>query len=140
VSPNSTPRCLVIETRRWGAQLEDGIDVKQLAVDELRPVFEPRLQRHKLTWEQVETVVKTIADPRDAGGSGSIAADARGVSRPVRKEASPGEAASSTRTEDDQALKHSLEWADAASAIESMADVDRLQQAIEDPNAFVKEL
>ena len=121
-------------------ELEDEVNFKQLALDKMRPVLEPRLQRHKLAWSDVENVVaminlsqiKQILDDPEAFLQTLVAAAGPYAKRLALAKLRP---VLSPHVE-----KRGLAWEDVVPAITLISSADELQTALDDPEAFVREL
>ena len=121
-------------------ELEDEVNFKQLALDKMRPVLEPRLQKHKLAWSDVENVVaminlsqiKQILDDPEAFLQTLVAAAGPYAKRLALAKLRPVLAP--------HVEKRGLAWEDVVPTITLISSVDDLQAALEDPEALVREL
>merc|ERR1719191_2414891 len=121
-------------------ELEDEVNFKQLALDKMRPVLEPRLQRHKLAWSDVENVVamvnlsqiKQILDDPEAFLQTLVAAAGPYAKRLALAKLRPVLAP--------HVEKRGMAWEDVVPAITLISSIDELQAALEDPEAFVRDL
>eukprot|EP01045_Picozoa_sp_COSAG04_P011113 COSAG04_NODE_707_length_10916_cov_5.167052_2_plen_767_part_00 len=121
-------------------EFEDGIDVKQLAVDKLRSVVEPRLQKHGLTWRQVEAVVKMVSLSQIQ----RMLEDPEAFLQTLVASAGPYAkrlALSKLRPAIEPHLaKQGLQWEDVLPAIDMISSIEELQAALDDPDAFFASL
>ena len=97
---------------------EEGFNLKQLALGRLRPIIEPRLPKHNLTWEQVEKVAATVS----VGRGQQIIEDPEAFLQSLAEAAGPYAmrlALVKLRPKLEPAMmRHGLTWQDAVPAFE----------------------
>ena len=120
---------------------DEGINLKEMALDSLRSALKPALAKRNLRWEQVEPVIKAaaslsqlqdaVADPE------TFVTDMLVVLTPLMIRA----AINKLRPQLEPVLKkQGLVWENALPALELVDTVEEIEAAVDDPEAFLRAL
>eukprot|EP01043_Picozoa_sp_COSAG02_P069319 COSAG02_NODE_11827_length_1646_cov_4.280543_1_plen_331_part_10 len=141
-----TQRMLLATANAFAAQLsgkqtDDTQMDRGLLLKTLRDKLEPRLKEHEMVWEDVRPVVHLVADPNGLRqaitGPAAFWDEMMSASGSVGKRLALAKLRSKLKP---KLVERDLTWEDVLPAIEMLADMERLKQALNDPGAFMSEL
>eukprot|EP01043_Picozoa_sp_COSAG02_P048808 COSAG02_NODE_4836_length_4923_cov_5.490257_1_plen_341_part_10 len=125
----------VVQAMQDNEEDDSTIDIKQLALDRSRPVVEPLLQKHGLTWTQVQTLLKTFSIQQIQSIIGDPEAFLQSMITATGPYARHVALSKLQPLIEPLLLTHGLTWDDAVPALELIDSLEELQAALEDPES-----